>query len=286
MSKFLECLKVEIEKRNANVFRIAEMKGDSEIEVIDLVETNACQDIYSVAKAFTVTAVGMLCDRGLLSPDEIVTNILSDECPVDCKSIWRKTTVDMLMRHQVGLAEGFLDIDACDSNTFGDDYLSYTLTAPICESGEPRYCYTDAAFYILSRIVAKRAGMTMDDFLRKNLFAPLGCREVAWSHCPMGHAMGATGLYIRVEDMVKLGALYRDGGVWRGKRILSEEWTETVISRGYELCGIAGGKAYGKGGMKGQFLIVIPGESRVCAWQSFDERYIHDIINFVAKYRD
>ena len=40
----------------------------------------------------------------------------------------------------------------------------------------------------------------------------------------MGHCMGATGLYVRLEDLCKLGKLYLDNGVWDGKRLLPEGW--------------------------------------------------------------
>jgi len=32
------------------------------------------------------------------------------------------------------------------------------------------------------------------------------------------------GLYLRPRDMAKFGQLYLDGGLWRGERVISEEW--------------------------------------------------------------
>lgn len=64
----------------------------------------------------------------------------------------------------------------------------------------------------------------------------------------MGYPMGATGLYIRTQDMVKLGALYLRQGTYAGKRILSEHWTRLVLERGYELCPAGKNGAYGKAG--------------------------------------
>ena len=66
--------------------------------------------------------------------------------------------------------------------------------------------YNDAVYYILSRIVNKVSGKTLFPFCWENIFLPLAFKEAAWSCCPKGHAIGATGLYIRVEDMTKLGA--------------------------------------------------------------------------------
>ena len=284
MSKFLEDFKAEIESREAaNVFFIGEYH-DGKFETMRLQKTNPCQDTYSVSKSYVVTAIGMLVDRGLLRTDETLTEILADELPETYNEVWTKTTVHMLLLHKVGLSGGFLDIDCFDATTFGDDYLAYTLNAPIKEDFDlVKETYTDAAFYLLSRIVEKRAGMGTDDFLWQNLFYPTGCREAAWSHCPKGHAMGATGLYIRVEDMVKHGMIYLNGGMYEDKRILSEEWVNTVIKNGYEFKSCGGGQAYGKGGMRGQKIMVVPGAKRVVAWLGCGENGFTD---WVADYQD
>ena len=286
MSTFIEAFDNEIKKSGLNIFRFAEIIGENDAEVIDYVNTNPCQDIYSVAKAFTVTAIGMLVDRGVLSVDEKIGDILSEEINNEtCNPLWKTTSLDVVMRHRLGLPAGFLDIDAGNSNTFGKDFLNYTLKQPLRADHGTEHSYTDAAYYIASRVVAKRAGMPLDEFMWREFFPELGVKEAAWSKCPQGHAIGATGLYIRVDDMAKLGALYLNNGVWHGKRILSDKWVETVKSRGYEF-GFIDGKAYGKGGMAGQMLMFMPEQNRCVAWQGFDGRSVWGLIRFVAGYKD
>ena len=286
MSKFLEDFRDYIKGTGKNVLRIAEIKGDGEPESLELQSVSRCQDVYSVAKAFAVTAVGFLVDEGKLSVDATITELLGEDCPEGYQPLWEKTTLDMVMRHHIGLPLGFLDIDGEDALSFGRDYLAYMMRYPLSKEPGLEHCYTDAAYYLVSRIVEKYAGKTMDNFLWERLFLPLEFYEAAWSHCPMGHAMGATGLYIRVEDMVKLGALYMYGGVWKGTRLLSEEWVNTVLTRGYELnyAGFSG--CYGKGGMAGQMLLVVTKEQRVVAWQSYDGSSFTDLIKFAAEYHE
>ena len=101
MSKFLDAFKAEIDTReNANVFFIGEYH-DGKIETMRLQHTNPCQDTYSVSKAFVVTAIGMLVDRGLLTTDETLTDILADELPETYHPVWTKTSVEMLLLHKV-----------------------------------------------------------------------------------------------------------------------------------------------------------------------------------------
>lgn len=288
MSKFLEDIAQFCRDIGANIYYIGAVEnGGYTAERITVHETGNCSDVYSVAKAFTVTGVGLLHDRGLLSVDEKVCDILGDLCPAGMDERWHATTVDMVLRHHTGLPHSFLDIDAKDPLTFGQDYLSYMLTQPlVCDPAEQEI-YTDAAYYLLSRIVELRAGKNLDDLLREHIYNPLSFREAAWSRCPQGHAMGATGLYIRADDMAKLGALYMHGGEWQGRQILSREWVDLTLSRGYELRPKAEGQfgAYGKGGMYGQMMLVVPEKGRAVAWEGFNRSKVaSEITKFAVEY--
>lgn len=284
MSQFLEDFAKYITENEARVFTIAEITGNSLPEKIEIKENNACQNIYSISKMYTVTAVGILCDRGLLRTDNTVTEILGDECPEGYDTYWEQTTVDMLMRHRVGYPGGF-DTDVLDASQYDPDYLKEIMTKKwICPPDTERH-YEDAVYYVLSRIVNKVSGKPLFRFCWENIFLPLSFREAAWSCCPQGHAIGATGLYIRVEDMIKLGAVYLNGGEYRGRRIVSEEWVKTVLERQYEFAPNGIKDSYNKGGLNGQNLLVIPSENRVVAWQGYD---IHpggpDLTRFAAEY--
>lgn len=286
MSRFLEAFEKFIRDNNARVFSIAEMTGDNAPEKIEIQENNACQNIYSVSKMYTVTAVGILSDRGLLSVDETVTDILGDECPEGYDKNWEKTTVDMLMRHMTGIPGGF-DTDVFDASEYDPDYLrEIMLKKWTCPPDTERH-YSDAGYYILSRIVNKKAGKPLFTFCWENIFLPLGFREAAWSCCPRGHAIGGTALYIRTEDMIKLGGVYLNKGIYHQKRIISEKWVERVLERQYEFAPNGIKDSYNKGGMNGQNLLVIPSQNRVVAWQGYD---IHpggpDLTRFAAEYED
>jgi CubicO group peptidase (beta-lactamase class C family) len=296
MSRFLEYFKSKVIEggiENINMFSVAELQGENAIngfekaEKIEFIKNNPCQDVYSVAKSFTATAIGILIERNLLSFDEIVTDIIEDELPENIHPYWYETTVGNVINRQIGLPGSFLDIDAYDATEWGNDYLKYMLTYPLsCKPGT-EYHYNDAAYYLLSVIIEKKAKMPLDNFLWKELFHPLGFREAAWSHCPKGHAMGATGLYIRVEDMVKYGALYLNGGVWQNKRILSEEWVKFSIEKGLTFRKNGIGESYSKGGMREQLIVVIPEEKRVVAWQSFrPDDDVQGFIRIASEYRD
>lgn len=284
MSQFLDDFSDFLKTRAHHIHRIAEYRPGEGICLAELSPATPCQNIYSISKVFTGIAVGLLVDRGLLSTDDTVVEALGELCPTRYQPLWKETTVHMLLKHFVGLPGGFMDIDCDDANAYGGDYLSYVMNHPLSGNHGTGRSYTDASHYVLSCIVENRCGMPMDNLLWQEIFRPMGFRDAAWSRCPQGHVIGSTGLHLRVEDLIKAGALYLQGGVWQGRRLLSEQWTETVIRRGYEFSPAGEGGAYSKGGMLGQNLVVLPARQRVVAWQAATGLGQEGLREFLCRY--
>lgn len=286
MSKFLQEAIEEINLRGYNVIRISEA-FENKIETVTLRPTCACLDCYSVAKAFTVTAIGLLCDKGLLSVTEKIIDIFPNKIPVNADPRWEQVNIDAVLRHRCGFSEGFLDIDVQSIYDYPDrDFLGYIFSAPFACAPNERKTYSDGAYYLLSRVVTQKTGRALDEFLWEELFYKMGFQEAAWSKCPMGYAMGATGLYLRTEDMVKLGVLYQNGGVYESTRILSEQWTDTVRRRFYELEPTGHGDSYGKGGMHGQMLLILPSQNRVVAWHSYEQKDMTPLFKKIVSFKN
>lgn len=285
MSRFLTDMAREIARLNLNVLRIAEVRSGGEVEEMTLKPCAVCQNGYSVAKAFTAAAVGLAYDRGLIDPEDRIAEILRRFLPAHYDARWNDMTIDHLLRHRAGFPSGYLDIDVADLNPVtGGDYLGYLFRTTLeCAPGSV-YCYSDAAYYLLSRAVTEKTGCALDNFLWRELLLPLGFREMAFSHCPQGYAMGATGLYTAAADTAKLARLYMDGGLWRGQRLLSKEWIDLSLEREY---GFNRNKTgFGKGGMNGQLLLGLTDQDRAVAWHSFDAGDMKPLIEWVRAYRD
>ncbi len=266
-----------IKKYGLNTYFVAEGDKNCHVRKQAVVPANPCCNCYSVAKVFTVTAIGMLYDKGLLSPRSYMADILSEYLPNNMDERWRRVTVHDLMLHKVGFDRGRLDIDAEDASAFDEDYLFSLLSSPLPLEPGSVMQYTDAAYYILSRIVAQVSGINLVDFLRPVLMKTMKFKELAWSSCPHGYSMGATGLYLRTEDMVKLGILYINDGVWEGERIISREWVRTVFANEYELKKMEDGW-YRKYGMNGQLLLLNPTKEIAIACHSYDKRLNANIL--------
>jgi len=284
MSRFLEDFREFMKSQSFEITRISEYH-DGKIETDEYTPANPCQDIYSVAKSFVMTAIGLLYDKKLLSLDEKICDIFADEWPENADERWKLNTIEMALTHRIGVPGGFLDIDVNKSSVFGKNYLEYMLTYPLDYTPGTDSKYSDGAYYLLARIVEKKTGMEVDDFLWEELFYKMDFQEMAWSHCPMGHVMGATGLYIHSSDMVKLGALYLNGGKYNGEQLLSKEWAELAPEKCFAFDWDDDHELYHKGGMCGQRLIVAPKQNRVVGVESFGGNS-NIILDWVIQYKD
>lgn len=230
-----------------------------------------CLNSYSVAKLFVVTALGMLFDEGKIRMDDPIHRYF--EIPKSASPRWQRVTIEHAVTHRIGFSEGFLDIDTEDTTAYPhEDYLEIVFGHPLAyEPGEHEQ-YSDAAYYLLSRLVSEVSGERLDAFVRRRLLAPLRFQEAAFSCCPLGHPIGATGLYIGAADMVKLSALYLEGGVWQGERLLSREWVDMAIGRHYEIHPYGERGLMGKCGMYGQAALFSKERRFAVAWHAHEKR--------------
>ena len=200
----------------------------------------------------------------------LLTDILSNHLPNNIDPKWHKVTIHHLMKHKVGFGCGMLDIDCEDASLYPTiDYLQLVLNTNLKYEPGTIYQYTDAAYYLLSRVIYELTETDLSDLLRPILMDLMKFKEYSWSVCPKGYSMGATGLYLRTEDMVKLGILYLNKGMWKDTRVLSEEWVDMVISNEYEFSSLGNGW-YGKGGMRGQLLMFNMEKGKAIACHSYE----------------
>ena len=269
-STLLEALTNTAKVKNLPVISISVSNADGKLESSNIMAGNPCQNCYSVTKVYCVTAIGMLYDEGKIEVTDTIGEIFADEIAtygIDANK-WADITIHDVMRHRAGFkVGGLLDIDSQDATKWASqDYLKLTLEAEL--TGNKDYKYTDAAFYLISRVVSKISGENLDIFLAKRLFNKTDCREYAFAECPQGYPIGATGLYIRSADVAKLGRIYLDGGKYGDEQIISKEWVDMVIENSYELG--KSGTGYAKGGMRGQYLYINFDKNVAAAWHSYD----------------
>jgi len=282
MSEQIRRIEEEFRRREVNLYDFALMTEEG-IEEFHAENCNACNNSYSVTKAFIATAAGMLWERGKLDLDRPVTGFFPGYALADER--WNRVTLRHALTHTMGIGKGYLDIDVEDIWSYGtEDFMEMVFREKLPYEPGTHYQYSDAAYYLAARIVEEAAGEKADDFLMRGLMIPMKVQEAAWSRCPRNHPIGATGLYIRSRDMVKLGWLYAGGGRYEGRQLISQNWIEEEEKGGLAFSACGKGDARGKGGMYGQMLMFSKEKKFAAAWHSCtkDER-LNGITEFIEK---
>ena len=228
---------------------------------------NNCNDSYSIAKAFTMTAIGLLWDEGKLKMSDTFVSIFPEYVTADMDPSWKLVTLEHAMLHRAGFDRQVINLEEEDINDYpSDDFLKLIFSTHLAYLPGSTYYYAEAPFCLLSRTVEKLSGERMDDFLLPRLIRPMKFHEIAWSRDLLGHTVGSTGLYISAVDAAKLGLLYLQDGVYEGQRLLSHNWVKTVLSKEYEFHVMTPKGLIGKGGWLGQGVCFSPEKKFVAAW--------------------
>lgn len=184
--------------------------------------------LHSVSKTFTATAVGMAIGDGLISLDDKVISFFPDKAPQSPSANLSAMTVRDLLTMTCGHAK---EPSAATRNLEGADWVEGFLSWPVEFEPGTRYCYNSMGTYMLSAIVQKATGQKLVDYLQARLFGPLGISKPRWDESPQGINCGGWGLYLRTEDLAKMGELLLRKGRWKGRQILDPHWVEEMSKR-------------------------------------------------------
>jgi len=167
MSEQIRRIEEEFRRREVNLYDFALMTEEG-IEEFHAENCNACNNSYSVTKAFIATAAGMLWERGKLDLDRPVTGFFPGYALADER--WNRVTLRHALTHTMGIGKGYLDIDVEDIWSYGtEDFMEMVFREKLPYEPGTHYQYSDAAYYLAARVVEEAAGERADGFLMREL---------------------------------------------------------------------------------------------------------------------
>ncbi len=238
-------------------------------------EINTPHVSHSMSKSVVSMAVGIAVKNNLLDISEKISDIFYDEISGKTSEKMKRVTVEHLLTMSSGAS--FNEAKALMSSDWIRNFLSSEV---MFEPGE-KFHYNSLNTYMLSAAICRRSGMSLSEFLKKYLFGSLGINNFYWEKCPHGIEKGGWGLYLSILDYAKLGQLYLNGGLWRGRTLIDPEWIADSTSKridvpnnvdrngyGYQIWIMKNGLGYLFSGMFGQNVYVFPKRNMVIALNS------------------
>jgi CubicO group peptidase (beta-lactamase class C family) len=183
-------------------------------------------DVASVTKSITSVLVGIAIDKGLIeSVRQPVVSLLPAAVRGKPDAQRQAMTVESLLTMTSGLDCGFEPGEReLAAMRRSDNWPAFALALPMRAPPGTQYAYCSCNNHLLSAILSARTGGSALAFARTHLFDPLGISTASWPADSHGRSHGWGDLHLFPKDLAKIGELYRNGGTWKGRRILSESW--------------------------------------------------------------
>src|SRR5438105_1707898 len=171
----------------------------------------------SLTKQFTAAAILLLEERGKLRTDDLVAKYLPD-----APAAWATITIANLLTHTSGIPNftSFPDYSTTEATpTTPEQLVARFRDKPLNFQPGEKWEYSNSGYVLLGHLLEKISGQRYQDFVRDNLFAPLGMTESGYDshaaiilHRASGYAPGANGPvnagYIDMSIPFSAGGLY------------------------------------------------------------------------------
>lgn len=193
-------------------------------------------DLRSVTKSIVGLLYGIALDRGLVPLPEAKLLAQFPQYP-DLAADPRRARLTVLNALNMTLGMEWNEaLPYTDPNNseiameLAADRYRFILERPFVASPGERWIYSGGAVALLGYLIAKGSGMTLPDFARQALFAPLGISQFAWAHGSDGATSAASGLRLRPRDLLRIGQMVLAGGEWNGNRIVPRAWLDASFT--------------------------------------------------------
>jgi CubicO group peptidase (beta-lactamase class C family) len=227
-------------------------------------------NVKSVSKSLISALVGIAITRGeLTGPDQPIAPLLSEHMPAQADARLNRITIGHLLSMRAGL-------ERTSGRNYGrwvasDHWVRHALSRPFADEPGGRMLYSTGNSHLLSAILSQATGRSTHTLARAWLGAPLDIDIPPWQRDPQGIYLGGNNMALSARDLFRFGELYRNGGAYRGQRIIDESWVRASWSPrtrspfsgdeygyGWFITRICGQAVYYARGFGGQFVHIAP----------------------------
>ena len=227
-------------------------------------------NVKSVSKSIVSALVGIAIARGMLDgPAQPVAPLFRRDVPRDADPRLRRLTLGHLLSMQAGL-------ERTSGWNYGrwvasPNWVRHALTRPFIDEPGGRMLYSTGNTHLVSAILTRAARRSTLDLARDWLGGPLEFRVPPWQRDPQGIYLGGNNMLLTPRALLRFGEMYRNGGVFRGRRVVPESWIRTswtprtrspfsgdLYGYGWFITEMCGRTAYYARGYGGQKIYIVP----------------------------
>ncbi len=195
-------------------------------------DADSVSNSFSVAKSYISVLTGIAMGEGKINN---VFQPVGDFLPEFKDECHAKITLWNLLTMSTGL-----DWSESGTNPFSDNAKGYygtnvrelSLTQPCREEPGRELDYISGSTQIMAEVLEAAYGKPLDELVREKIWTPLGCEHDAYwgKDREDGDFKAFCCLYATARDFGRIGQLYLDSGMWKGKRILPVEYWQASIT--------------------------------------------------------
>jgi CubicO group peptidase (beta-lactamase class C family) len=192
----------------------------------------AAHDVRSVTKSVMATLIGIAIDKHIIASEGQPIGAYLQPLVSSLDSVRSTMPLSALLTMSAGFSGNELaNASLYDTWFNAPNQVAYTLNKTIVATPGTVFNYDSGVAHLTSAVLTQATGGTTLAFANLYLFDPLGIASPAWQTDKQGIINGAAGVQLTPLDMLKLGQVYLNRGMYNGIRVVSEEWILKATSR-------------------------------------------------------
>ena len=192
----------------------------------------------SITKSYTAYALGRAIQMGYLTMEDLHKPVVSFLHQIEVKQLAKgaeQITLHQAMQMSSGIrlpkkkiGEIIRKPDLLKGQGQARAYLQFTHSI-FNQSPQP-FKYQSADTVLTMQVLESVVPGSAEDFIRYQLLKPMGIVNYGWQEDLSGFPKSAAGSSVLSRDMIKMGLLTLNQGIWNGKQHLPREFVKQATS--------------------------------------------------------
>ncbi|GHG58948.1 6-aminohexanoate-dimer hydrolase [Alishewanella longhuensis] len=221
--------KIEVKAIEQKSDRVFVVRDGKPLLSYKLSEVEQPIELMSAYKSIVALAIGRLLINEQLSSLDIPVHHFYPE--------WRQgRKAEITVRHLLNHTSGLQNVNNAGEEIYpSPDVIQLALAAELSDEPGAAARYNNKAVNLLAGVIMRASGMRMDKFLVQELFTPLEITEYKFYYDAAGNPHAMAGLELKASDVVKLGQLVADFGLWQGEPLVTQAYVEEMLGQSQPL---------------------------------------------------